>query len=249
MVLESILNPIFMPLLGLGELWAIIIISLILAVIITIAYKYLTDQELMKTLKQDMKSLQKEVKALKHDPKKMMATQKKAMEKNMKYMMHSMKPTLITFIPLIIIFSWLNAHMAYYPINPGQEFTTTIEFEENAYGEAEIIVPEGLEVLSETIKEVEEGRIKWTLKGVEGDYLIEYTFQGKKYEKDVLITSEREYKTPLKKIKDNFVKIITIDNEKVKPLNLFGWKIGWLGTYIIFSLIFSMGLRKVLKLH
>ena len=41
-------------------------------------------------------------------------------------------------------------------------------------------------------------------------------------------------------------------NKKVKPLgnvSLFGWKPGWLGVYIIFSIIFSMVLRKLLKIH
>jgi uncharacterized membrane protein (DUF106 family) len=32
-------------------------------------------------------------------------------------------------------------------------------------------------------------------------------------------------------------------------MNLFGWEVGWLGTYIVFSIVFSMGLRKILKLH
>lgn len=32
-------------------------------------------------------------------------------------------------------------------------------------------------------------------------------------------------------------------------INIFGMKFGWLGTYIIFSIIFSIILRKLLKVH
>ncbi|MBI4447344.1 DUF106 domain-containing protein [Candidatus Woesearchaeota archaeon] len=95
---------------NLGEPYGLIIISFILTLIVTLAYKFFTDQKLMKELKEEMKALQKEVKELKDHPEKMMEAQKKAMEKNMKYLMHSMKPTLITFIPIILIFGWLRQY-------------------------------------------------------------------------------------------------------------------------------------------
>ena len=50
---ESILNPIFAPLLKLPSFWSILIISLTIAVLITLVYKWMTDQHLMKTLKGD----------------------------------------------------------------------------------------------------------------------------------------------------------------------------------------------------
>ncbi len=82
-------------------------ISFFITLIITVAYKYFTDQNLMKSLKEDTKRLQSDMKNHKDNPTKMMEIQKEAMEKNMKYMMHSFKPTLITLIPLLIIFAWL----------------------------------------------------------------------------------------------------------------------------------------------
>lgn len=52
-----------------------------------------------------------------------------------------------------------------------------------------------------------------------------------------------------KKIKNGGFSEIRIDNKEKKVINLFGWQIGWLGTYIIFSLIFSLIMRKLLKVH
>ena len=110
MVFDSFFDAVFGPILGLPNPLGLLIISFILTAIITVIYKYMTDQELMKTLKEDIKAMQKQMKELKDNPEKMMAVQKEAMQKNMKYMMHSMKPTLITFIPIIIIFGWLRSH-------------------------------------------------------------------------------------------------------------------------------------------
>lgn len=246
----AFLDPVFNPLLQLPIAWVILIISFVIALIISVIYKYTTDQDLMKRLKEEMKALQKEMKELKQNPEKMMAVQKKAMETNMKYMMQSMKSTLFTFIPIIIIFGWMNAHLAYEPIMPGQDFTTTVQFEEGASGEIELTsFPKGITIDGYAAKEVKDGKVSWLLNGDTGEYQLEYKFDGQTYKKDVLITDEHDYKTPLTKLKDGKISAIQIDNQPLKVFNLFGWKIGWLGSYIILSIIFSMLLRKLMKLY
>lgn len=106
-ILDTITNPLFN---NLPEPFPILIISFVLTLATTLIYKYATDQEVMKTLKEDMKAMQAEMKTLKDKPEKMMALQKDAMQKNMKYMMKSFKPMLITFIPIVFIFGWMRAH-------------------------------------------------------------------------------------------------------------------------------------------
>lgn len=107
MVFDSFFNAIFGSLISWNPLIALIIISFILTLLITIAYKYLTDQEVMKSLKLEIKEFQKQIKESKNDTAKMMELNKRSMEKNMQYMMKSFKPTLITLIPIIIIFNWI----------------------------------------------------------------------------------------------------------------------------------------------
>jgi uncharacterized membrane protein (DUF106 family) len=250
MVFESLLDPVFSPLLRLPPLAAIIIISLVIAVIIVVVYKFMTNQKEMKEMKEQIKGCQKEMKELRHDPKAMMAVQKKAMQVNMKYMMHSFKPTIITFIPIIIIFGWLNANLAFMPIMPDTAFTTTMFFEENVVGEAELIVPEEIELMSDAVQEVEDGKATWKLKGAAGEHTLEYRYDEKNYLKEVLITEQQAYKAPLQKVKNGGdVQAIQVNNKPLKLINLFGLKLGWIWTYIIFSVVFSMILRKILKIY
>jgi len=110
MAWNSFLDPVLGPLMNISSPWNLLLISFILTAIITLLYKFLTDQKLMKELKEEMKEFQKEIKGLRDDPKKMMEVQKLAFEKNMKYMLQSLKPTLFTFIPIIFIFSWLRSY-------------------------------------------------------------------------------------------------------------------------------------------
>jgi uncharacterized membrane protein (DUF106 family) len=249
----SFLDPVFRPLLGLDPLFIVIIISAIITVLITTIYKFTTNQNLMKQLKGEMKEFQKEMKELKDDPKKMMEVNKKAMQTNMKYMSHSMRSTLITFIPIILIFGWMNANIAYEPIQPNQEFTVEALFAKGTDGTIELIVPKGISSLGEAEKDLKDNKATWTLKGKEGNYIdnnaLEFKYNNEVEYKNLIITNKQQFSPINKKISDSKLKMIQINNKPMKVLNLFGWKIGWLGTYIIFSILLSMLLRKLLKVY
>jgi len=248
-IFQGFISPILDPLLNLHPLLAIVILSFSISLIITLVYKFTTNQKLMKDLKTEMKEFQKEIKELKAHPEKAMAVQKKSMQTNMKYMSHSMRSTLFTMLPVIIIFGWMNANLAFLPLEPGMEFTTTISLYDGQHGSASLISTNGLEIIGDAKKDIVGNAIMWTLKGDAGDYLLEYTVNEIKYNKEVTITRNHKYAQPIKTVNDKVVKSISINNEKNKPLNLFGWKLGWLGTYIIFSIVCSSLLRKLMKVY
>lgn len=250
-MIERILDPIFRPLLELGFFWAIMIISFSITLIITLVYKFTTDQNLMKKLKGELKVMQKELKQLTHNPEKAMVHQKKMMSKNMTYMKHSMKSTLFTFIPIILIFGWLNAHMAYIPITPDTEFSVSAEFKSGTFGEVSLESLPELNILSGRTQTITNNRATWQLSGVAGAYQLKLTFGNRVFDKDLLISVDQDYAVPEKQVRDSDLTKIVIHNEKVRPLgklSILGWNPGWLGTYIIFSLIFSLSLRKIMKI-
>ncbi len=110
MITESIgniLDKIFLWAIELSPLGGLFLVSFVLTLLVTVVYKYMTDQELLKSIKEEMKEIRKEMKEFREDPKKMMELQKKSMEKSMVQMKNSFKPMLITFIPLILVFGWL----------------------------------------------------------------------------------------------------------------------------------------------
>jgi uncharacterized membrane protein (DUF106 family) len=254
---ETILNPIFSPLLKIPAVIAIAIVSLLVSFIITIVYKYMTDQTLMKDLKTRQKDLQKKMKTLRSDPAKLMKAQKEAMEVNMKYMSQSLKPTLVTFIPIIIIFAWLNANIAYEPILPGQEFTATLTFNKDFAGNVTLEAPENIKVIGSSNKEITNGTASFKMKGKEGEYGLPFTYDNKKYTTTVIITKDTRYAPVQKTFSKEPLKMITLSNQKLIAINLLGrdeggffsGRIGWLGTYIIFSIIASFGLRKLMKIY
>ncbi|MFO7710783.1 MAG: EMC3/TMCO1 family protein [Candidatus Woesearchaeota archaeon] len=246
----SIISPLLSPLLKLDPFFAILILAVLISTIITLAYKFFTDQAKMKRLKKQLKKYQKEMKELKDQPDKMMKVQQKAMQTNMEYMKMSLKPTLITFLPIILVIWWMGANLAYYPIEPNEPFTVSVIAES---GEI-TLDPKGLTLLSSATQPADNAT--WRLQGPEGMYALEFSTGGDRVTKSVKITTTKEY-LEVEKEYDGPIKKVTVHNEPIRPMQdlpLLGsvpWisGFGWLGTYILFSLIFGISMRRAMKLH
>jgi uncharacterized membrane protein (DUF106 family) len=257
---NNLLDPILGPLLKLDLFLAILIISFLISLVISFIYKWTTDQTQMKSLKDEIKKNQEEMKKHKKDPEKMLKIQKKMMDANWKYMGMSIKPTLYTFLPIILIFGWLNAHFAYLPLEPNEPFVVSVTMARGFVGDVSLEFQDNSNLDLLTSKNVTplDNIASWELKGLEGIYTLVFQINGKDVQyKDIIITSEKGKYAPVEqRFKDGAIEIITVHNTKVQPMKnipLLGqipWigGFGWLGTYILFSILFSIGIRKILKL-
>ena len=124
-------------------------------------------------------------------------------------------------------------------------------FAEGVTGETELVVNEGTELFSEAKQNIGK-EVTWNLQSTEGEHTL-YVKVGKDEQaKKVLMTKELKYAEQITIPKHSDIKQIKIDYKKLRPLgsfSLFGWQPGWLGLYIIFSIVFSIGLRKIFKVH
>ena len=270
---ETILNPVLNPVFGGMMNWSpalvIAIVSLVLSLLITVIYKYTTDQVVMKDLKTRQKDLQKRLKEVRGDMEKSSKLQKEMMDLNMKYMSQSFKSMIFTFIPVIIIFGWLQGNIAFEPILPGHEFNVVLDFKEGYTGEVKVTVPEGIEIISGDTSEIkpvevdaflgskQKNQANFTFKGDEGDYFLVFEYQNQHYDKELTVTNDQRYAKISKTFKNSPLTAVTIKNKKLTPINIFGsdeggWfqgRFGWLSTYIIFSIIFSLVFRKSFKVY
>ena len=88
--------------LGLG------ILTLILTFFIVVVYKYTTDQEALKKLRDDNIRIKEEMKTYKDNPQKLMELQKEQFKKAFfEQFKHQLKPMIITIIPMGIVFIYL----------------------------------------------------------------------------------------------------------------------------------------------
>lgn len=109
MVFDNFFNWIFGPITNnLSTTWSILVLSFIITLFITLAYKFLSNQTEIKRLKDEAKELKKEMKTTKNDPEKLMQIQKQSMQKSMETFRHSMKPMFFYMIPLLLVFGWMS---------------------------------------------------------------------------------------------------------------------------------------------
>lgn len=253
--LDSLFDPVLLPLMNKSPFLGVLLISLVLSFIVVLVYKYFTNQVEMKRIKEQQKEFQQKLKELKDKPEEMEKLQKEAMGKSFESMKESMKhtwrATLITILPVILVFGWMNGHLAFEPIYPGETYSITAQFKEGIIGEAQLIVDEGTELVSPALQPINSG-VTWNLKSTEGEHIITVTGANIEQSKKVLITKELKSETPLSAYAHSDLEQIKINYNKLRPLGefeFFGWQPGWLGLYIFFSIVFSVGLRKVMKVY
>jgi len=90
----------------------IILIASLVSLIMVIVYKYATNQERMKEIKEINARLQEEMKKCKDNPKKMLECQKKMLELSGEMMKSSFTPMIITMLPLFVLIAWLKGFYA-----------------------------------------------------------------------------------------------------------------------------------------
>ena len=181
-----------------------------------------------------------------------MKVQKVAMKANMEYMKLSFKPTLITMLPIILLFGWMAGHLAYEPIYPGETYSLTATFSEAVIGPVELVADGGTEVINEVQQEIVDHEATWQLKSDQGKHVLGVRSGTTEQTKVVLITKEVKYEPAIETYDHSDIEAIQINYKNLKPLGkqeIFGWAPGWLGLYIILSIIFSMSLRKGLKIY
>ena len=267
-ILDPALNAIFSPLLKIPSVLGLMVVSLLITFIITIIYKYTTDQVLLKSVKEKQKKLQDEMKKNRDNPKKLMKLQREAMSSSMEMMRESFKSMLYTFIPILILFGWIATHFAFAPMHTGQEFNVTVYAKKDATGLVTINSPEGLKLISNKEVNFSEAKASFTIKAEkEGIYNLTINHNNEIYDKKVVV-GPLDSNIKDKKMRKTWIDFIYGSNEgyivsgdvyqievkydKIQPFgdfSFFGWHPKWLGTYIIFSLIFSVILRKIMNVY
>lgn len=87
-----------------------LLITAVITLITTLLQKYMTDQDAIKTIKEEQKLVQEEMKLARNQPEKTMELSKKSLELTMKAMPLTMRPLIYTIIPFVLFLRWFQSY-------------------------------------------------------------------------------------------------------------------------------------------
>lgn len=256
MAFYELLNPVLNPLLNLGAFTTILIISIIVSLLTTLIYKYTTDQKKLKYLKGETKAYQEKLKNLKDKPDKALQVQSEMMKLNAEYMKASFKPMFFTIIPALLFLGWLGANLAFVPLMPDSPFDMNVSLINDT--RVSLILPEGFSSEDNLTQPSLNKLVQFkNIIGVEGNHelILVNEVSGEKQQFELEISEDLSDSKNLILLKSPSFKNIVVEREKllifedIPVLGVIPWikTFGWLGAYILFSLLFSTLLRKWMK--
>ncbi len=110
-----VLDPSLGKLLNWNVTFGLLIVTATLNFLTTLLHKKVTDQDLLKQIKEEQKLVQEEMKLYKQNPQKSLELSKKSAELSMKTMPITMRPVIYTTIPFILLVRWFGDYFKDHP--------------------------------------------------------------------------------------------------------------------------------------
>ena len=260
---------LFYPFRSLSPWVGMILISFLTGIFMLIVFRYTSNQEGIKQVKNKIKAHLLEIRLFKDNFVLSLKAQGNILRYNLKYISYSFKPMLIMIIPLILILSQLNLWFGYQSLEPGEQAILKVKLK-NEYNPLNLKIKvessPGFLITSPPLRIEEEREVNWRLQAKKkGLYNLVLKINSHEYIKRVDISQNSLSKISPIKVNKNFLAELLYPGEKPLPsdsplksieitydsknMNLFGWHIHWLIVYFVLSIIFGFGLKGFLKVE
>ncbi len=266
---SKIFELLFFPFRNLSPWLGMIFISLITGIFMLVVFRYTSNQEGIRKVKNKIKAHLLEIRLFKDNFALSLKAQGNILRNNLKYISYSFKPMLVMIIPLILILIQLNLWFGYQSLEPGEKAIVKVKLK-NEYNPLDLklkVAPSpGFLIDSPPLRIEEEKEVNWRLQAKKkGVYNLVIKVNNQEYKKSIAISQNSLTKISPAKVNKNFWAELLYPGEKpllsdsplksieitykLKKMNLFGWHIHWLIVYFVLSIIFGFGLKGFLKVQ
>ena len=272
----KIFNLIFFPFRSMNPWVGMILISFLTALLMLFVFRFTSNQEGIKRVKNKIKAHLLELRLFKDSLSLSFKAQGNILRYNLRYISYSTKPMLVMIIPLILILIQLNLWFGYEALTPGQETILKVKLEEghNPLDIDVVLEPSsGFDIQTPPLRIEEEREINWRLKAREkGVHDLTFIVNGQRLIKKLAVAQKRLSKISPLKVKRNFINELLYPGESpfsgdlpiktievkypAKSMNLFGWNIPrllgippWLIAYFALSIILGFVFKGIFKVE
>ncbi len=268
-IIGKIFDILFLPFQNMNPWIGMIVISLLTGLLMLFIYKFTSNQEGIKNIKNKIKAHLLELRLFKDSLSISLKSQGNILRANFKYIGYAMKPLLVMIIPVMFILIQLNFRFAYDSFDPNQKTILRVQFMEGVpLMDTVIDIKTGSGVILETppLRIMESNEINWRIRTEEiGIHEIIIMVDGQEYTKSISVGQKTLRRISPLKTKKNFFREFFYPAESPLPknspieyieitypsrnMNLFGLGINWLIAYFALSIIIGFSLKGFFKVE
>lgn len=263
-IISEFFDIVLSPFSGMSPYAGLTAVSVVAGVVMVFLYRWTTDQEKLKKIRDQIKIHFLEVRLFKEDMAEMFTIQKDIMKENLNYLRYTLKSAVLLIIPIIFIVIDLNARYSYYPIHPGNSFVVSATAgDPNSLERIELTLPEGLAMDVQAMRIPAERRVSWQVRaGSSGIYNLTFHQGEKQYIHRVVISNLIQRIQPEINQQTDWISYLTsmggslpsdspieaIRIEYPEQESFFGLQPGWLYFFFLISMIAGLAVKKFMKL-
>jgi len=264
-----LIKIIFLPFSSLNPWMAMIVISLLTALLMLFIYKKTSNQEGIKKVKNHIKACLLGIRLYQHDFRTLLSAQKELLLANGRYLLYNLKPLLIMIIPIFLILAQLNLWFGHRPVRNDETFLLKVRFIESTEMEKidlKLELPEGLVAETPVLRIIDKREADWRLRAEKPvNQPLTILVNGERYLKEIPPLGKNLSRVSTIRVRRNLWPELLYPGEKPLPsdsvinrielslpeqrLYFLGIGFHWLVAYFILSLIFGFALKGVFKVE
>jgi hypothetical protein len=267
--LARILDIVFYPIRNLNSWVAMVLVSLVTALFMLLAYRLTSNQEKIRAAKGKIMAHLLEVRLYKDSLPVSLKAQGNVLWYNLKYLTQSLRTMLILIIPMVLILIHLDQRFGYEPLRIGESTLITVRLKEGhrpSVERVEIRPSTSFVVETPPLRMEPEGEVDWRLHATEpGTKELVIVVDHQEVSKQVIVGKRAFSKISSVKTGGNWLSRLANPGEpeisesvpvksievrySSRSMTFFGWRIHWLVAFFILSVVFAFGLKGLFKVE
>jgi hypothetical protein len=267
--LRWVFDLVVLPFRGMPAIVGLTVISLLVSVVMLIAFRAVSDQDALEEVKRRIYGGVYEIRLYKDDLRTIFAAQVGILRETMTYFRLSMVPMLWMMVPIVIIVSQLQFQYGYESLEPGQTALLRVELtEEAAEGVSatdgagvSLDVPDGVRVETPLVWIPSLREAGWRIAAERpGEYELVISIGEETLTKSMRVSGTTVLRSPIRpsSLLDQLIypverpvprgstaEAIRLDYVEAE-INMFGWHTHWIIAFFILTMVFAFALAKPL---
>lgn len=264
--LAKLFDAFYGPFQSLHPFWGLLAMSVVTGFILLFIWKYTTNQDRMRVVKDRIKMHFIELRLYQDDMGVVWKTQGRILKQNFRYLTLVLIPAVIIIIPVVFILVDMDHRFGRVPLEPGQSTIVKVKLAgRGGLPEVDLVAPEGIVVETPRLRIPIEREINWRIRAARpGDFDLAFRVDGQEVTKNLTVGNSVKRFSAVKGQatvgeaffnpgEDPLPKDSAIHSiEVVYPSRRFGlesWIGHWLTLFCVFSLLVGFGLKPVFKVE